>query len=74
MAKYPKKPKVAKLPKRPKQNASIQVWENYNKRCDVVRKNNQSKLKDWNKKCKQIDSDEKKKKAIQNKTKGLGSI
>ena len=45
--------KKPKKPKAPKTSASLATWENYKKR-----------LQEWEKKCKDIDSDKKKKDAI----------
>lgn len=42
--------KKPKRPKKPKNSASVSSWERYNQR-----------VKEWDKKCKGIDSDKKKK-------------
>lgn len=70
----PKKPKLTSLPKRPKANASVSVWENYEKRCKDVQKLNRDKLANWKKACEQIKSGTKKKEQIQKRTTGLGRI
>ena len=74
MAKYPKKPKLSSLPKRPKATASLSVLENYKKRVDEVRKNNAQKQKDWGVAKKKIDTDQKRKEKILKETQGLGRI
>lgn len=42
--------KKPKRPKKPKQSAGVAVWERYSDR-----------VKDWEKRCREIDSDKKKK-------------
>ncbi|MFT3753691.1 MAG: hypothetical protein QM800_12735 [Paludibacter sp.] len=36
--------KLKKFPKAPKQNASLEVWENYKKKCEQVNKDNAPKI------------------------------
>ena len=36
--------KTKKYPKRPKQSASLAVWENFNKRCAEIDKENAAKI------------------------------
>ena len=74
MAKYPRKPTPKKLPKRPKASASIEVWKRFESRCNDIRKENRKALSDWEAAKKKVDSDLKKKAAIQKKTQGLGRI
>lgn len=52
--------KLKKLPKRPKSTASLQVWENYEKKVKDVQAENAK-----------IQAGVTKKKSIQNKTKGV---
>ncbi|MCK4661353.1 MAG: hypothetical protein KAT68_00695 [Bacteroidales bacterium] len=72
--KYPKKPKLKSLPKRPKASATVQTWEIYEKRCQEVQKENATKLKNWESDKKKIDLGLKKKQKIQEKTKGIGRM
>ena len=74
MAKYPKKPKLNSLPKRPKNSAPASTWENYEKKCKEVQKNNRKKLEDWKKAKKAVDSGTKKRALIIKKTQGIGRI
>jgi hypothetical protein len=64
MAKYPRKPKALKMPKRPKASANINVWENFDKRRKDTVKNNSTKLSDWKRACIKIDADKKKKEKL----------
>ena len=72
--KKPKKPTLKKLPKQPKQTAPLKTWENYYARCEAVRKENQERLKQYNKAVKKIEADEKKKRQLIDKAKSLGKI
>ncbi len=74
MANLPKKPVARKLPKRPKASASYESWERYEDKCQAVRKANKKMLDNWKKEVAKIKSNEKKKKAIMEKTRGLGRI
>ena len=64
MAKYPKKPKAHKLPKRPKASAGITTWERYDERVASLIRENLLRHKAWEKECKQIDADAKKKELL----------
>ena len=48
--------KYPKKPRKPKASASLKVWENFEKR-----------MKEWEKKCRDIDANVKKKEKIRNK-------
>ena len=74
MAKLPKKQVLKSLPKRPKSSASYEVWERYEDKCIAIRKTNKRMLEEWKKKVAKIQANEKKKKSIIEKTKGLGRI
>lgn len=52
--KKPRKPKMSKYPKRPKQSASLQTWKNYERRCNEVDKRNREKVSAYNKKLGEI--------------------
>ena len=74
MAKLPKKPTPKALPKRPKASSSYETWERYEDKCIAVRKANKKMLDEWKKNVARIQANEKKKKAIMEKTRGLGRI
>jgi len=42
-----RKPKAKKLPKKPKQSASLATWERYDAKCKEVHKHNSSALKNY---------------------------
>lgn len=64
MEKLPKKPKALKYPKRPKSTASLETWQNYVKKCDEIDKRNRERLRDWERKVKEIESREKKRQSL----------
>ena len=61
MPKLPRKPKPKKLPKRPRQSASLKVWENWRAKVKQIEKQNADALKDWKARVTRIKNDEKKK-------------
>lgn len=74
MAKYPRKPSMRKLPKRPKQSASLESWKKFEDRVKEIQKVNRKNMADWEASKKRIDADLKKKAQLQKKTQGLGRI
>lgn len=44
-----KKPKPKKLPRKPKNSASLETWERYDQRCAEIKKENEERLRDWKK-------------------------
>lgn len=64
----PKKPKALKMPKRPKQSASVTVWENYERRRKETVAKNKKRLSDYKKAINKIESDKKKKASIISRT------
>lgn len=62
--KKPKRPKLRKFPKQPKAGSSLQSWENYKRRCDVVAKDNCDRVSEYNKKLSAYETVGKKKEKI----------
>lgn len=46
----PKFPKLKNRPKMPKQSASAKVWQNYREKYDRIQKENDEKIKEYNRK------------------------
>jgi len=72
--KAPKKPKVKKLPKKPKPGAALVAWERYEKRIHEVRAQNKKAKSEYEKQMKAIEAAKKKKAAIIKTVSGLGAI
>ena len=54
MAHKPKKPKLVKYPKRPKESANLATWKRFEARCIEVDKKNAHKAKEYNAKLNEI--------------------
>ena len=54
MASKPKKPKLLKYPKRPKESAGLATWKRFEQRCIEVDKKNAHKAKEYNNKLTEI--------------------
>jgi len=42
-----RKPKAKKLPKKPKQSASLEVWRNWERKCKDIKSENKRRLSKW---------------------------
>lgn len=72
--KMPKRPKLKKYPKKPRQSASPQTWMNYEERKKQVDNDNREKISEYNKKCTSIKSAENAKKRIIQSVAGIGRV
>ena len=59
-----KKPKEKKFPKKPKQSASLTVWQRWEDRCRDIQKENNSAFSEYERSKKQAESEKKKKASI----------
>lgn len=41
------KPKMLKMPKKPKKRAGVETWKRYLDRCDEVKRTNAKRLAEW---------------------------
>lgn len=62
--KKPKAPKKTRPPKKPKQSASVKVWENYDKRYKDWQKKEADKQRDYKCRISGIESAKKKKESL----------
>jgi hypothetical protein len=62
--KKPRKPKLRKLPKKPKQSSGIEVWSRYDDRVKDVQKENNSRIAEYNKKYRAWEGNRKRKDSI----------
>lgn len=63
----PRKPKLKKMPNKPKAKASLDVHKKYDERAAKVKKENDKKLSEYNKDLKAWESEQKTKEKIRNK-------
>lgn len=61
MSKKPSKPKMLKLPKKPKQSSSLATWEKYDARVKEIEKENKKRDADYKKALKDYEAEKKKK-------------
>jgi len=62
--KKPRKPKMLKYPKKPKQSASFATWERYWDKVKEIDKENQKRMNEYHKLIKQLDAEKRKKEEL----------
>lgn len=62
-----KKPKAKKFPKQPKANASAESWRKYTEKCAAIKKDNETRLAQYEKDVKSREASKKKAQSIKSK-------
>jgi len=73
MAKF-RTPKLKRLPTRPKTNASLDAWTNYEKKVADIQKENRNKIKNYETQVKNHNNMIKKRKSLIEKLRGAKNV
>lgn len=69
--KKPKKPTFKKYPKKPKQSASVDRWKNYHDKVAQIQKENDARMREYNKAIEQYNQAIRAKRNYQKKVQGM---
>lgn len=73
MATKPRKPKLLKYPKKPKQSSSTTTLERYLNRVKLIDKTNKERMQDYNKAVRDYENDKKRHASLVKAISGIGS-